>query len=97
MSSVLIAGIWAIVHRGVRRADYAEKLIKQATEIAERSDERTEKLERKIDVLEAEIETLTTRLADLGDLLRSAIPLLQAAGYPDEAARMRAALTYRGA
>ncbi|WP_280224909.1 hypothetical protein [Nocardia farcinica] len=97
LSAVLVALIGAVFGRRMRQADYARALVETATDITERADQRAQRLDEKVDQLEAEIDDLKDTVGLLTSLLRTAIPLLQAAGHDTIAAEMRTALVRRPA
>lgn len=97
ISTVLIALIGAIFGRRMRQADYARALVETAHDVTERADQRAERLEQKVDKLELEIDDLKDTIGVLTSLLRSAIPLLEAAGHQAIATEMRTALVRRTA
>lgn len=97
ISTVAVALIGAIFGRRLKQADYAKALVATANDITDRADKRAEALEEKVEKLEGRIDRLDDRIVELSELLRVAIPLLQAAGHDMLAADMRAALARRPA
>ncbi|MBF6298201.1 hypothetical protein IU459_11685 [Nocardia amamiensis] len=92
VSTVLVALIVGFFARSTRRSDYARAIVEASGEFADRADRRNEIAEAKLETAYALLDRMRDRLWKFSDLMRAAIPLLQADGHHALARRMQAAL-----
>jgi hypothetical protein len=92
VSTVLVALIMGLFARSTRRGDYAHRIMEASGNFTDRADRRNAALEARLAEKETAIDRLMERLWKFADLMRAAIPVLQAGGHNALAARMQAAL-----
>ncbi|WP_280246762.1 hypothetical protein [Nocardia abscessus] len=92
VSTVLVALIMGLFARSTRRGDYAHRIIEASGNFTDRADRRNATLEARLAEHETAMDRLKERLWKFANLMRLAIPVLEAAGHNALAQRMQAAI-----
>lgn len=90
--SIIVAIINSFTNRKPAQANYAQAIVETSNAFTARLDENNQKLEAKANRLEEKADRLERHCDTLENLLRIAIPLLQASGH--DVAEMRAVLEH---